>query len=65
MLLKRQLMLENLPMWLNYNRSTKMSEPQFLHSAVMRLFASYHKHLIGVVAAKRVDQPVIRFGFNH
>ncbi|KAK3537280.1 hypothetical protein QTP70_006990 [Hemibagrus guttatus] len=32
--LKRWFMLENPPMWLNYNNSAKMSGPKFLHSAV-------------------------------
>ncbi|KAI4901942.1 hypothetical protein NFI96_021236 [Prochilodus magdalenae] len=47
---KRQFMLENPPMWLNYNNSAKMSGPKFLHRAVKDW--SYHKHLIAVVAAK-------------
>ncbi len=45
-------MLENPPMWLNYNNSAKMSGPKFLHSARNRLIASYRKRLIAVVAAK-------------
>lgn len=32
--LKRRLMLENPPMWLNYNNSAKIRGPTFLHSAV-------------------------------
>ncbi len=31
---KAGFMLENPPMWLNYNNSAKMSGPKFLHSAV-------------------------------
>ena len=34
MILTRQFMLENLPMWLNDNNSAKMSGPKFLHSTV-------------------------------
>ncbi len=52
MTLKRRFMLENPPMWLNYNNSAKMSGPKFLHSAVNRLIASYRKRLMAVVAAK-------------
>lgn len=36
------LMRENPPMWLNYNNSAKMSEPQFLHRAVKAAQTLFH-----------------------
>ncbi len=45
-------MLENPPMWLNYNNSAKMSGPKFLHSAVTDSLQVNRKRLMAVVAAK-------------
>ncbi len=53
-------MLENPPMWLNYNNSAKMSGPKFLHSAVtdsLQVIANACWQLLLL----RVAQPVIRF----
>ncbi len=53
-------MLENPPMWLNYNNSAKMSGPKFLHSAVtdsLQVIANAWLQLLLL----RVAQPVIRF----
>ncbi len=60
MTLKRRFMLENPPMWLNYNNSAKMSGPKFLHSAVtdsLQVIANTWWQLLLL----RVAQPVIRF----
>ncbi len=60
MTLKRRFMLENPPMWLNYNNSAKMSGPKFLHSAVtdsLQVIANAWWQLLLL----RVAQPVIRF----
>ncbi len=60
MTLKRWFMLENPPMWLNYNNSAKMSGPKFLHSAVtdsLQVIANAWLQLLLL----RVAQPVIRF----
>ncbi len=60
MTLKRRFMLENPPMWLNYNNSAKMSGPKFLHSAVtdsLQVIANAWLQLLLL----RVAQPVIRF----
>ncbi len=68
MTLKRRFMLENPPMWLNYNNSAKMSGPKFLHSAVtdsLQVIANAWWQLLLL----RVAQPVIRFNgastFSH
>ncbi len=53
-------MLENPPMWLNYNNSAKMSGPKFLHSTVtdsLQVIANAWWQLLLL----RVAQPVIRF----
>ncbi len=58
MTLKRRFMLENPPMWLNYNNSAKMSGPKFLHSAVtdsLQVIANAWWQLLPL----RVAQPVI------
>ncbi len=60
MTLKRRFMLENPPMWLNYNNTAKMSGPKFLHSAVtdsLQVIANAWLQLLLL----RVAQPVIRF----
>ncbi len=60
MTLKRWFMLENPPMWLNYNNSAKMSGPKFLHSAVthsLQVIANAWWQLLLL----RVAQLVIRF----
>ncbi len=60
MTLKRQFMLENPPMWLNYNNSAKMSGPKFLHSTVtdsLQVIANAWLQLLLL----RVAQPIIRF----
>ncbi len=60
MTLKRRFMLENPPMWLNYNNSAKMSEPKFLLSTVtdsLQVIANAWWQLLLL----RVAQPVIRF----
>ncbi len=60
MTLKRQLILENTPMWLNYNNSAKMSGQKFLHSTLtdsLQVIANARLQLLLL----RVAQPVIRF----
>ncbi len=60
MTFKRRFMLENPPMWLNYNNSAKMSGPKFLHSTVtdsLQVIANAWWQLLLL----RVAQPVIRF----
>ncbi len=64
MTLKRRFMLENPPMWLNYNNSAKISGPKFLHSAVtdsLQVIANAWWQLLLL----RVAQPVIRFRGKH
>ncbi len=60
MTLKRRFMLENPPMWLNYNNSVKMSGPKFIHSTVtdsLQVITNAWWQLLLL----RVAQPVIRF----
>ena len=61
MTLKRWFMLENPPVWLNYNNSAKMSGPTFLHSAVKDSLQVIAKAWLQLLLL-RVAQPVIRFG---
>ncbi len=60
MTLKRQFMLENPPMWLNYNNSAKMSGPKYLHSAVTDSLQVITNAWLQLLLL-RVAQPVIKF----